>query len=119
MVVKLNKKAANAFVEEVKNSLYGILSAWTNTYDCRYDKSDLALRQFKFTARHSFGYNECNWSYLKDELVNTLRELGATSIKHCVEFNYIYLAFNIKPAKYQEICEKLGIGCTNENEEVA
>ena len=109
MKAKLNKKAANIFAKEVKNTLYGILTAWTNTCNCYYDSSDYAIRQFVFTAKHSFGTAYCNWTYHKSDMVSALRNAGATNIKANVEFNYVYITFDIKKAKYNSICEELGL----------
>lgn len=111
MAKKINKVVGKAFAKMIADKTYGMVgSVWTNGVTCYYDDDPWAIRQFVYHTDHSWGTAYCDWSGdTKYELIDFLREAGATNIKADVKWNRINITFNIKQAKYKQLCKEMGI----------
>lgn len=99
MAREINHDVATEFARECKDRLGDIVNTvWSDTIQCFYDDDRFAIRQFVFKARHSWGSAYiCYDQDTKFEIMEALKELGATNIKvYEFRWNYINICFDIK-----------------------
>jgi hypothetical protein len=93
-----NLKIASA----IEHGAYNILTAWVKEIRVCYYEKPAYKRNYGLHAYHSWGSAYCDWEGAKPELVNMLRENGATNIVGTVKWNRVELYFDLKKSVDKE-----------------
>lgn len=82
--------------KQIESGAYGILTCWAKDIHVSYYEKPEYKRNYGLHAYHSWGSAYCDWDGCKSELVNMLRENGATNIVGTVKWNRVELYFDLK-----------------------
>lgn len=85
------------FRDNIRSKASGILTAWADYVKVGYYGNDpYAKRKYGLHAYHKWGSLYCSWEGHKQELIEMLRENGATNISGKVTWNRVELYFDPK-----------------------
>lgn len=113
MARPINAKVGKKFAEKVAYEVGKVVcDIWSNKVECCCEANDYGtIRQFTVYVDHSWGTAYVYWTDdTKRELIEKLRELGATNIKfYKFKWNRIYAGFDLKVKKQKELESEVNV----------